>query len=89
MTYPQLPICQRTYRQIQAHCAIRTSTRVGNQLRAIAGVGGDISAFNANQLQMRFSGVELTEAQRLVQLAIQNRRRMRDESDNQNRLSDE
>lgn len=89
MIYPQLPICQRTYRRIQAHCAIRTSTRVGNQLRAIAGTSGDIGAFNANQLQMRFDGNDLDEAKRLVQLAIHNRRRIRDEGNNQDRLSDE
>lgn len=88
MTYPHLPTCQRTYRQIQAHCAIRLSTRVGNQLRTIAGTGGDIGAFNAGQLQLRFAGVELAEAQRLVQLAISNKRRIRDEGNNQNRLSD-
>ena len=87
--YPRPPICQRTYRRIQAHLAIRLSTRVGDQLRTIAGSGGDIGAFNASQLQMRFSGTELTEAQRLVQLAIHNRRRIRDESNNQNRLSND
>lgn len=89
MTYPQLAICRHTYRRIQAHLAIRLSTRVGDQLRTIAGAGGDIGAFNANQLQLRFSGVELTEAQRLVQLAIHNRRRIRDENNNQNRLSND
>lgn len=89
MTYPQLPLCQHTYRWIQAYCAIRLSTRVGAQLRSIAGSGGDIGAFTANQLQMRFDGAELIEAQRLVQLAIWNRRKIRDENINQNRLSDE
>jgi len=89
MTYPQLDICRYTYRRIQAHLAIRLSTRVGDQLRAIAGTGGDIGAFNTNQLQLRFSGVELTEAQRLVQLAIHNRRRLKDESNNQDRLSND
>ena len=89
MNYPQQAACQRTYRQIQAHLAIRLSTRVGDQLRTIAGTGGDIGAFNTNQLTMRFSGIELTEAQRLVQLAIHNRRRIRDENNNQNRLSDD
>lgn len=89
MIYPQQAICQRVYRQIQAHCAIRLSTRVGNQLRNIAGNSGDIGAFTANQLQMRFDGAELTEAQRLVQLAIHNRRRIRDENNNQDRLSND
>lgn len=89
MTYPQLDICRHTYRRIQAHLAIRLSTRVGDQLRTIAAPGGDIGAFNTNQLQMRFSGAELAEAHRLVQLAIHNRRRIRDESNNQDRLSDD
>ena len=89
MTYPHLPLYQRTYRWIQAYCAIRMSSRVGAQLRSIAGTGGDIGAFTANQLQMRFSGNEFDEAQRLVQLAIQNRRRIRDENHNQDRLSDD
>jgi len=89
MTYPQLVICRHTYRRIQAHWAIRLSTRVGEQLRMIAGISGDIGAFNTNQLQLRFSGAELTEAQRLVQLAIHNRRRIRDESNNQDRLSND
>lgn len=89
MTYPKLAICRHTYRRIQAHLAIRLSTRIGDQLRTIAGAGGDIGAFNTNQLQMRFDGVELTEAQRLVQLAIHNRRRLKDESNNQDRLSND
>ena len=89
MTYPQLAICRHTYRRIQAHLAIRLSTRIGDQLRTIAGTSGDIGAFNTNQLQLRFSGAELTEAQRLVQLAIHNRRRIRDESNNQDRLSND
>ena len=89
MEYPHLPLCQRTYRWIQAYCAIRLSTRVGVQLRSIAGASGDIGAFTTNQLQMRFDGDELTEAQRLVQLAIQNRRKIKDENDGQNRLSDD
>lgn len=89
MTYPQLSICQRTYRWIQAYCAIRLSSRVGDSLRSIAGPGGDIGAFTANQLQMRFDGAELVEAQRLVQLAIWNRRKIRDENHNQDRLSDD
>lgn len=89
MEYPHLPLCQRTYRWIQAYCAIRLSSRVGVQLRSIAGPGGDIGAFTANQLQMRFDGAELVEAQRLVQLAIWNRRKFRDKNHNQDRLSDD
>ena len=89
MEYPHLPLCQRTYRWIQAYCAIRLSSRVGVQLRSIAGPGGDIGAFTANQLQMRFDGAELVEAQRLVQLAIWNKRKFRDKNHNQDRLSDD
>lgn len=89
MTYPPHSLCQLAYRRIQAHCAIRLSTRVGQQLRTIAGTSGDIGAFSTNQLQLRFNGAELTEAHRLVQLAIHNRRRTRDENDNQDRLSDD
>ena len=89
MEYPHLPLCQRTYRWIQAYCAIRLSSRVGVQLRSIAGPGGDIGAFTANQLQMRFDGAELVEARRLVQLAIWNRRKIRDENHNQDRLIDD
>lgn len=89
MTYPPHSLCQLAYRKIQAHCAIRLSTRVGDQLRSIAGTSGDIGAFSTNQLQMRFGGAELAEAQRLVQLAIHNRRRIKDENNNQDRLSDD
>lgn len=83
MTYPQHSLCQRVYRQIQAHCAIRLSTRVGSQLRGIAGNSGDIGAFTANQLQMRFDGAELAEAVRLATLAVQNRRKVRTEGNEQ------
>lgn len=68
--HPQSAACRKTYRHIQAHCAIRLSTTVGNRMRAMAGVGGDITAFTAEVIRTRFQGeAEREEATRLVALA--------------------
>ena|GEM_PF-3200469 len=66
---PDNPLCQKVYRQIQAHCAIRLSARVGHKLRAIVGATGDITSLNAGALATKFSGNEYTESLRLLGIA--------------------
>lgn len=66
---PLIP-CRLAYRKIQAHCAVRTSTRVGAQLRAIVGgKTGDITAVTAASLQTKFADRDYIEALRLLELA--------------------
>lgn len=72
MTYPTTAPCRRTYRWIQAYCAIRISTSVGDRLRNQVGATGSIAAIPTAALSSRFSGNELGEAMRLVALAQQN-----------------
>lgn len=78
MQRPTNAQCRRVYRLIQAHCAIRTSIRVGSELRALAGPTGDIAGMNTAALASKFSGIDLEEAKRLVALAEHNKRRKRD-----------
>lgn len=73
MTYPTATPCRRTYAMIRAHCAVRTSTRIGAALRNIVGVKGDIAAMPLERLE-RLRRNERGEAQRLIALAEQNRR---------------
>ena len=75
MNRPTIDCCQQTYRLIQAHCAIRTSTRVGQQLRVLAGAKGDIDALTPATLQTTFAGRDYAEALRLVELAIHIRKK--------------
>ena len=75
MRHPTQQPCLRTYRWIQAHCAKRVSVRVGQQLRAIAGANGNIAAIPTATLRTQFDGGDLTEALRLVELAIRNSKR--------------
>ena len=70
MKRPTIDCCQHTFRLIQAHCAIRTSTSIGKQLRMLAGAKGDITALTPATLQTVFAGRDYTEAVRLVELAI-------------------
>jgi len=57
------------YRKIEAHCAIRLSTRVGHKLRLIVGKDGDIAALSAGALATKFTGNEYTESLRLLGIA--------------------
>lgn len=87
MTYPEQAQCRLVYRQIQAYCAVRTSTRVGVVLRAAVGATGDITALSPSALDAKFGGNDRKEAARLVALAVQNQRRIR-RDENQNHLPD-
>jgi len=69
MTHPQPDACCHTYARIQAHCALRMSTRIGQQLRKVAGAKGDITALTPAALQTQFSGADYDEALRLLALA--------------------
>jgi len=69
MNRPEPTQCQKVYRRIQAHCAVRLSTRVGHKLRAIVGKDGDITSLNAGALATKFTGNEYTESLRLLGIA--------------------
>jgi len=69
LTRPDNPHCQKVYRHIQAHCAVRLSTLVGHKLRLIVGKDGDITSLNAGALATKFSGNEYTESLRLLGIA--------------------
>lgn len=69
MNRPSPETCLRTYRHIQAHCAIRRSARVGNQLRQLVGATGEIAEMAPAALQTKFTGADFDEALRLVTLA--------------------
>jgi len=69
MRMPTSTICRYTYRRIQAHCAIRLSTRVGQQLRIAVGETGVIADLSPTALRTKFDGDDFTEALRLVALA--------------------
>lgn len=88
LNYPTRPQCQRVYRMIQAHSAIRTSTRVGVALRNAVGATGDIASLSSSALDSKFGGNDRKEASRLVALAVQNQRRVR-KDENQNHLSND
>lgn len=78
LSYPHTPQCCRVYRQIQAYCAMRVSTRVGQQLRELAGATGDIAALPDAILESRLSsGVDRREAARLRELVQSNKRNKR------------
>lgn len=72
MTYPTSAPCRRAYAAIRAHCAIRTSTRIGAALRGIVGAKGDIAAMPHERLE-RLRRNERGEAHRLMALAEQNK----------------
>lgn len=69
MNRPQPDACRHTYARIQAHCALRMSTRIGQQLRKVAGAKGDITSMTPAALQTQFTGADYDEALRLLQLA--------------------
>lgn len=69
MNHPQPDACCHTYARIQAHCALRMSTRIGQQLRKVAGAKGDITSLTPAALQTQFTGADLDEALRLLALA--------------------
>lgn len=69
MNRPQPDACCHTYARIQAHCALRMSTRIGQQLRKVAGAKGDITSLTPAALQTQFSGPDYDEALRLLHLA--------------------
>lgn len=69
MNRPARPPCQRTYRQIQAHTAMRVSVRVGGALRSIVGPTGDISALPPASLQAKFAGDDYPVAVGLLETA--------------------
>lgn len=77
LVHPASPICRRVYRLIQSHCLLRHSTRVGDKLRSIVGDKGDISSLAPSALASKFAAHELVEAERLVRIANENRRRPR------------
>lgn len=69
MNHPTPSACRHTYARIQAHCAVRTSTRIGKQLRQIVGADGRIDELSPAALQTKFTGADYGEALRLVALA--------------------
>lgn len=79
MMRPTSEHCRRTFRQIQAHCAIRASVRVGAQMRLIVGATGDMTSLSPAALQTKFVGRDYAESLRLLELARHNQRRKRHE----------
>lgn len=77
LNYPQPAHCRCVYRMIQAHCAVRTSTRVGSALRSFVGATGDIAGIPHTAIEAKFDGRDIGEAQRLIALAQHNKRRSR------------
>lgn len=75
MDRPTPAHCRRVYRMIQAHCAVRLSTRVGNKMRAIVGKDGDITSLAAGSLATKFEGKELDESLRLLGIANHTKQR--------------
>jgi hypothetical protein len=69
MNRPQPDACRHTYARIHAYYALRMSTRIGQQLRKVAGAKGDITSLTPAALQTQFSGADLDEALRLLALA--------------------
>ncbi len=69
MNRPLPDACLRTYRHIQAHCAIRQSTRIGKHLRQLVGATGEIAELSPAALQTKFTGADYDESLRLVALA--------------------
>lgn len=69
MNHPQPDACRHAYARIQAHCALRMSTRIGQQLRKVAGDKGDITSLTPAALQTQFTGADYDEALRLLALA--------------------
>lgn len=69
MKHPQPDACRHTYARIRGYCALRMSTRIGQQLRKVAGAKGDITSLTPAALQTQFSGADYDEALRLLQLA--------------------
>jgi len=79
LTQPTSPSCRHTYRLIQAYIMLRHSTAIGNKLRQIVGDKGDITSLSPTALASKFAASELAEAERLVRLAEENRRKPRKE----------
>lgn len=69
MKHPTPDACRHTYARIQAYCALRMSTRIGQQLRKVAGAKGDITSLTPAALQTQFTGADYDEALRLLALA--------------------
>lgn len=62
MKRPTTQPCTRTYARIIAHCTIRTSTAVGDQMRVLAGKTGDITAVPTETMRAKFSQPKQQEA---------------------------
>jgi hypothetical protein len=78
MNRPSTDVCRLVYAKIQAYCAVRASTLIGQKLRSKAGAYGDIASLPHESIVAMFKKpIHQNGAFRLVELVKMNSRKGR------------